>query len=57
MHPDHITTWKQFAREESLPLTIYALNFMISTTIQKEIDQSSDSFFKKWEAMLDWFKK
>ena len=25
--------------------------------IQEEIDQPSDSFFKKWEAMLDWFKK
>jgi hypothetical protein len=23
----------------------------------KEVNQPSDSFFKKWEAMLDWFKK
>ena len=25
--------------------------------IQEEIEQPSDSFFKKWEAMLDWYKK
>ena len=24
---------------------------------KEEIDQPSDSFFKKWETMLDWFKK
>jgi protein tyrosine/serine phosphatase len=24
---------------------------------QEEIEQPSDSFFKKWEAMLDWYKK
>jgi hypothetical protein len=23
----------------------------------EEIEQPSDSFFKKWEAMLDWYKK
>jgi hypothetical protein len=27
------------------------------TELQKEIDQPSDSFFKKWETMLDWFIK
>ena len=25
--------------------------------LQEEIDQPADSFFKKWEAMLDFFKK
>ena len=25
--------------------------------LQEEIEQPSDSFFKKWEAMLDWYKK
>ena len=25
--------------------------------LQDEIEQPSDSFFKKWEAMLDWFKE
>jgi hypothetical protein len=24
--------------------------------LQAEIEQPSESFFKKWEAMLDWFK-
>ena len=25
--------------------------------LQEEIEQPADSFFKKWEAMLDWNKK
>jgi protein tyrosine/serine phosphatase len=25
--------------------------------LQEEIEQISDSFFKKWETMLDWFRK
>ena len=25
--------------------------------LQEEIEPPSDTFFKKWEAMLDWFKK
>ncbi|NNL76654.1 MAG: dual specificity protein phosphatase family protein [Desulfobacterales bacterium] len=25
--------------------------------LREEIEQPSDSFFKKWEAMLDWYKK
>ena len=25
--------------------------------LQEEVEQPSDSFFKKWEAMLDWYKK
>ena len=24
---------------------------------QEEIEQPSDSFFRKWEALLDWYKK
>ena len=24
--------------------------------LQNEIEKPSDSFFKKWESMLDWFK-
>jgi hypothetical protein len=24
--------------------------------LKDEVEQPSDSFFKKWEAMLDWFK-
>jgi len=27
------------------------------SVLQDEIEQPSDSFFKKWEAMLDWFKE
>jgi len=27
------------------------------TELQEEVDQPSDSFFKKWEVMLDWFNK
>ena len=25
--------------------------------LKEEVEQPSDSFFKKWEAMLDWFKE
>jgi hypothetical protein len=29
----------------------------ITTELQEEIQPPSDSFFKKWEAMLEFFKK
>ena len=35
----------------------YGISNADLSEIHANIEQPSDSFFKKWEAMLDWYKK